>query len=81
MMMTTEPHNAPWYLPQVLDLLLGDFDGRLPADVIQEVTRGVVDGYSGARIEAYVPILARRQARELLRLRCQPGMSLLGPRA
>ncbi|MGZ4132860.1 MAG: three-helix bundle dimerization domain-containing protein [Actinomycetota bacterium] len=56
-------------LQRVLADLSREFGGALPRDVIVSAARRAVEGFEGARVDDFVPILAwRRARRDLLTL-------------
>jgi hypothetical protein len=56
-------------LQRVLADLSHEFGGALARDVIVSAARRAVDGFEGARVDEFVPILAwRRARRDLLAL-------------
>jgi hypothetical protein len=61
-------------LQRVLADLSREFGGVLPRDVIASAARRAVDGFDGARVDDFVPILAwRRARRDLLALSRLPA--------
>jgi len=54
-------------LHELRDQLAREFVGVVPREAIDEAAKGALEEFEGARIRAFVPVLAWRRARGLLR--------------
>jgi hypothetical protein len=53
----------------VVNELAGEFEPQVGREALERVVRESFEGLSEARIKSFIPILARRQARQRLRAR------------
>jgi acyl-CoA synthetase (AMP-forming)/AMP-acid ligase II len=60
---------AEQYIHHVVDDLATEFRARVDEEEVRQAVEDAFVSFSGSRIRAFVPILARRSARELLRAR------------
>lgn len=63
-----EGRTAP-HIHGVVDDLATEFRARVDEDDVRRTVEEAFESFSDSRIRAFVPILARRTARELLRAR------------
>lgn len=54
-------------LPALRKTLQKEFDGRVPPETIDQEAKTAVDHFEGVPVRAFLPILAWRRAREVLR--------------
>ena len=70
-----EQHHDP--LPALRQQLAKEFEGIVPRDRIDQAAEQAIGDFKEAPVRAFVPILAWRRARALLRR--DPGASVAAP--